>query len=244
MILLTAVGGVVTLAIGYASVIFFGGIASLPLAHLMSVVTGSEQVFEEVEPVPTVKHKVLHEALPAYIVGIVFITAVALSWDLFNLDSSKAWIFYSVVHSLDIFVKAPTLSIATHSLDVMPKLITLVFLGGAAPAMALPFFRNFKITGVNSGSFHTSMLTSVVGTVVGLGALLTFVGLIYRVLWVSSGSHLYHYAILTMLGLSIFYGIGAFFARGKAERMALDRLKAASKKSRVHLGKVSVESAT
>ena len=175
---------------------------------------------------------------------IVFINAAALSWDLFNLDSSKAWIFAFIVHSIDIFVKAPTLSIATHSLDVMPKLITRVFLGGAAPTMALPFFRNFGITGVNSGSLHTSMLTSVVGTVVGLGALLTFVGLTYRVLWVSSGSHLYHYAVLTMLGLGIFYGIGAFFARGKAEAMALDRLKAASKKSRAHLGKVSVESAT
>jgi hypothetical protein len=241
MILLTTAGGALTVAIGYGSVVVLGGMASLKLAHLMAIVGGSTQVVEEVEPEPTPKHQLFNEALPAYIVGIVFITAVALSWDFFNLDGTKAWIFYPLVHALDIFAKPPTMDLATHSLDIIPTLVILVTLGGIAPAIALPFFRKFKVTGVNSGTFHTTVLLSVVGLVVGLSAVLTLVGLIYRVLWVGSGTHLYHYALLAILGLSIDYGLGAYLARDRSEELVRERLKAAGERSRVHLGTVTVQ---
>jgi hypothetical protein len=106
--------------------------------------------------------------------------------------------------------------------------------------MALPYFRKFKITGVNSGPFHTNFLFLVVGLIVGLGTLLTLVGFIYSVLWVGKGPIIYHYVFLALLGLSLHYTLGAFLGRDKSEDIIMTKLRTGSRK-RVVQGTVIIQ---
>jgi hypothetical protein len=124
---------------------------------------------------------------------------------------------------------------------ILPMII-LITITGSAPAAALPHFRRFKVTGVNSGSFHTNLLFTIVGFVVGLGAVLTLVGLIYEVSWVGKGPYYYHYIIPAMLGLSLHYSMGAFLGRDKSEEMIKSKLERHPGK-RVIRGTVSIEEA-
>lgn len=73
--------------------------------------------------------------------------------------------------------------------------------------------------------------------------LLTLVGLIYRVLWISKGPQYYNYALLVMLGLSLHYAIGAFLGRGKSEDIAKVMLEVESGK-RIIVGTVSIQKAS
>jgi len=119
-------------------------------------------------------------------------------------------------------------------------MLIIIALAGVAPSMFMPYLRKFKITGVNSGPFHTYLLSAVVGIVAGLSVLLTLVGFIFKVLWVGNGPRYYHFALFTMLGLSVHYTIGVFLGREKSESIVRTKLEFESHE-RVALGTVNIQ---
>jgi hypothetical protein len=88
----------------------------------------------------------------------------------------------------------------------------------------LPYFDKFKVTGINAGPFHTSLLYSAVGAFAGLGVLLTLVGLFYRSLWLNRAPLPYHFGILALLGFSLHFSLGMYLGQRKAEGKILHRI--------------------
>ena len=214
---------------------------SLRLAEFMARVTRSRHVIEVIDEEPrTIGHRFVRQGFLLYMPALVFIISVTLDWDIHNLHDPQAGIFHPLLHALDTFSKPISMDPIVYSVDAIPAMIVLIAIAGVAPSMAVPYFRRFKVTGINSDPFHTNLLYTVIGLVVGLGALLTLVGLIYKILWVGKGPTYYHYVLLAMLGLSLHYTIGAFFGREKSENMVMTRLMASSGK-RVVRGTVSIQ---
>jgi hypothetical protein len=104
-------------------------------------------------------------------------------------------------------------------------MVIFIAVAGAIPSLVLPYYRRFKITGVNSDPFHTDLLLSALGLLVGVGAILTLGGYLLKVLWWGNGPRYYEYVLPTMLGLSIYYAIGAFLARDRSEKMVVAKLE-------------------
>jgi hypothetical protein len=167
---------------------------------------------------------------------------MVLGLDIHNLHDPRTSIFHPLLHALDVFAKPLGDNVVSYSIDMILPMIILIAITGIAPAVALPHFKKFKVTDVNSGPFHTSLLFTIVGFIVGLGAILTLVGLIYEVLWVGKDPYYYHYIIPAMLGLSLHYSMGAFLGRDKSEEMIKSKLERHSGK-RVIRGTVSIEEA-
>ena len=94
---------------------------------------------------------------------------------------------------------------------------------GLVPSIALPYFRRFKIVGINSGPFHSTVLTAVFGSVVGLSILVSLLGIFYKVLWAGAPTS-YHYALIVLIGFSLHYSAGTYIGRGKAESIILQKL--------------------
>lgn len=90
--------------------------------------------------------------------------------------------FHDLLHAIDVFSKPLQENLTSYSVSAIPYMLILVFVAGLVPSMVLPYFRRFKITGVNSGPFHTNILFTIVGFIAGLGATLTLIDLIYEVL--------------------------------------------------------------
>jgi len=240
IIILTCIGGLGTLGLGYASVIILGGMMSLKLNEFIARVTMCKQVIEVVDEKPrTIRHRVAWKDFLLYMPVLVFILSVILAWDIHNLHDPQT-IFHPLLHALDVFARPIGSDHIWHSVEVILAMIVLITIVGVAPSIALPYFRRFKTTGVNSGPFHTNLLFLVVGLIVGLGTLLTLIGFLYQVLWVGKGPIYYHYVFLAMLGLSLHYTIGAFLGRDKSEEMIITRLRTSSGK-RVVLGTVSIQ---
>lgn len=128
----------------------------------------------------------------------------------------------------------------SYSIEMLLVMLVLVAIAGIVPSIVLPYFRKFKVTGVNSGPFHTDLLFTVVGFIVGLGALLTVLGLVYEVLWVGKGPSYYHYVVPVMLGLCVHYSIGASWGRDRAEIM-VQRMLEVREGRRIVRGKVNIQ---
>ena len=229
------------LLLGYASVVVIGGMSSLGLAEFVARVTGSKHVVEVANEKPrNFFYWLSRDGFVFYLPGLVFIVSMVLGWDIHNVHDPRTSIFHPLLHALDVFAKPLGTDVVSYSIDMILPMIVLIALAGIAPALALPYFRKFKVTGVNSGPFHTNLLFTIVGFVVGLGAILTLVGLIYQVLWVGKGPYYYHYIIPVMLGLSLHYSIGAFLGRDKSEDLIRSRLEKHSGK-RVMRGTVTIQ---
>ncbi len=229
IVIVTCIGGLGTLVLGYASVIILGGIVSLKLNEFIARVTGCRQVIEVIDEKPrTIRRRIVWQDFLVYMPALVFIVSVILAWDIYNLHDPQTSIFHPLLHALDIFSTPTSMDPVLHSVDVIPAMVVLIAIAGVAPSIALPYFRRFRITGVNSGPFHINLLFIMVGLVVGLGVLLTVIGFIYSVLWVGKGPMYYHFVLLAMLGLSLHYTIGAFLGRDKSEDMVMTRLRATS----------------
>jgi hypothetical protein len=84
-------------------------------------------------------------------------------------------------------------------------------------------FRRFKIIGINSGPFHSTLLTAVIGPIIGLNILVSLLGIFYKVLWAEAPTS-YHYALIVLIGFSLHYSAGTYIGRGKAESIILRRL--------------------
>lgn len=241
VIIITSIGGLGALALGYASVVILGGKVSLKLNEFVARVTMCKQVIE----VPDGKRQMTRRVatwrdFALYMPAFVFGLSLILAWDIHNLHDPQTSIFYPLFHVLDIFSKPVATDHLSRAIEVVLAMIVLIGIVGIAPSLALPYFRKFKVTGVNSGPFHTNLLFLVVGFIVGIGTLLTLVGFLYSVLWVGKGPIIYHYVLLALLGLSLHYGIGAFLGRDRSEEMIMTRLMASSGK-RVIRGAVIIQ---
>jgi len=240
IVLLTIIAGPAVLLLGYGTVVLIGGVASLRLAEFLARVTRSKHVIEIIDEKPqTLRQKIQTEYFTLIMPLLVFVLSMVIVWDVYNLHEDSTSIFHPLLHWLDVLSKPTGIGPITFAIDAIPAMITLIAISGITPAIVLPYFRKFKITGVNSGPFHTTLLTTVLGFVIGLGAILAIVGLVYETLWVGKEPRYYHYVIPAMLGLCIHYTIGAYLGREKSEKMITKTLEQQSRK-RVVQGTVHI----
>ena len=245
ILLLTIFGGSCAIGLGYASILLLGGYCSLGVANFGATITRSKHVVEYDNQSPKSKsQRLLEYTYLIYAAGIVFLLLVAIAWDLHNADGPHAGIFYPFLNATNIFLtRTATVNPIRFSVNNLPLLFTLTALAGITPALTLPYLRNFKITSVNSGNFHTNLLFTVIGLVAGLSVTLTLVGLIYKVLWASAARTIpsYHFVLLVMVGFSIHYAAGSYLGRDRTERIVVKRLEKQSVKSRIFYGTVDVK---
>jgi hypothetical protein len=240
IMIVTAVGGLASLFLGYVSVVVFGGMASLRLVEFISRFTRAKHVVELAdERHPSLQGWIRKQIMIFVMPILIFLLSVGLAWDIHNLHDPRTFMLHSILHALDIFSSPLIVEPVLYSIEIVLAMIVLVAIAGVIPALVLPYFRRFKITGINSGPFHTDLLITLVGLVVGLSAILTLVGIVFEVMWVGQGPSYYHYVIPVMMGLSMQYAIGIFMGRERSEDMVEARLEAHSGK-RVLRGTVNV----
>ena len=227
MILSTSLAGLSGAGIAYLMIRFLGGSCSINLIMYIARLTHSKQI---VEPLKTrasssgVRGRLSGRLHWLYIPGLVFICAVGLGWDVYNADGPKAGLLQPLLHALDVFSR-PQVGVGpiAFSRQLIPALIVLTSIAGVVPALALPYF-DFKVTGVNWGPIHTSLLLYAVGIFAGLGVILTLVGLFYRSLWLGRAPLPYHFGILALLGFSIMFASGLHLGMRQAEDKIRERI--------------------
>lgn len=244
ILLLVIAGGVFAMLLGYVSIVFLGGHFSLGVANFYAILTRSTHImYYDRESSKTLSQRLISETYLAYAAGLVFLLLVSIAWDLHNADGPHAGIFYSFLNATNIFLtRTDNVNPIRFSVNSLPLLFLLTALAGLIPSLTLPYLRNFRVTSVNSGPFHTSLLLTVVGLVAGLSAILTITGLIYKVLWASAAraAPSYHFILLVMLGFSLHYAAGSYIGRDRAEKILVKSLENRPTKGRVFFGAVKV----
>jgi len=233
---LTSIEGLLVIGLGYGSIVFLGGICSLNVAGLISRLTKTKQVIRPKEGKSLQLRKVLIEKSHlVYLPLVLFFTSLALGWDIYSADPStlrtvslrttttRPGMLQLVLHSLNFLATPQRASGVLFSLRLTPGLIAITVISGLAPSIALPYFRRFKIIGINSGPFHSTVLTAVLGPIIGLNILVSLLGIFYKVLWAAAPTS-YHYALIVLIGFSLHYSAGTYIGRGKAESIILGRL--------------------
>ncbi len=237
---LTLLAGLALGVLGWICVVGLGGILSLKLVESVSRLTRARHVVElDIEEPVALHAKVGKEILIILLPLLVFVLAVTLGVDINGLHDPRAGVFHDLLHVLDVFSR----STAAEPVLLVVGMMVLVGLAGFVPSLVLPYFRKFRITGVNSGPFHKDLLFTFVGFFVGISAVLAVVGLVYEAFWVGKGPYYYAYVVPCMLGLSFHFTVGAFLARDRSERMVRKKLQS-SEGERVVRGKVRIEGVT
>ena len=225
----TSIVGLLVVGLGYGSIILLGGMCSLNIAGLIARLTKTKQVIRPKD------EKFLHlgKALIAkshlvYLPLVLFFTSIAIGWDIYSADpsrtaSTRPGVLRLVLHSLNFLATPQRASGVLFSLRLTPGLIVITMISGLVPSIALPYFRRFKIIGINSGPFHSTLLTAVIGPIIGLNILVSLLGIFYNVLWAEAPTS-YHYALIVLIGFSLHYSAGTYIGRGKAESIILRRL--------------------
>lgn len=228
--LLTSMMGLLVIVLGYGSIILLGGICSLSIAGLIGRLTKTKQVIRPKE------EKLLHlgkalieKSHLVYLPLVLFFTSIALGWDIYIADPSRApsstkpGMLRLVLHSLNFLATPQRATGVLFSLRLTPALVAITMISGLTPSIALPYFRRFKIIGINSGPFHSTVLTAVLGPIVGLNIVVSLLGIFYKVLWAGAPTS-YHYALIVLIGFSLHYSAGTYIGRSKAESIILRRL--------------------
>ena len=225
----TSIVGLLVVGLGYGSIILLGGMCSLNIAGLIARLTKTKQVIRPKD------EKFLHlgKALIAkshlvYLPLVLFFTSIAIGWDIYSADpsrtaSTRPGVLRLVLHSLNFLATPQRASGVLFSLRLTPGLIVITMISGLVPSIALPYFRRFKIIGINSGPFHSTLLTAVLGSIIGVNILVSLLGIFYNFLWAGAPSS-YHYALLVLIGFSLHYSAGTYIGRGKAESIIFRRL--------------------
>ncbi len=240
MVFISVLVGLVEILIGYESMILFGGKLSLGVAEFAATRTGSKQVIEIRNEEPTeLKNKLIRDAYLVYVPLIVFIITVAIAWDVYNADSVHSGVLQRLFTPIDIFSRSIKVNVILYSIGVTPLILVFSFIAGIVPSIALPYFRRFKVTGVNSAPFHTWFMVTLIGIVAGISAFFTLVGLFYEVLLLEKAPLYYHYILEVGAGFSLYYAIGSYLGLGRAETMIMQAL-AKKRGGNVFLGSVSV----
>lgn len=240
LIFADALAGLAEVFIGYESMIVFGGSLSLGAAESMSRLTGSRQVLESRrEDSVGPWQSLARGAYLAYVPLLVFTVTTAISWDVFTADYSQSSLVSHLLGPIDIFSRPLGTNPIIYSLHVLPVLMLFGFLAGIVPSIALPYFSRFKVTGVNAGPFHSTLLLYLVGFVAGISVIFTLLGFFYKVLVLGKLPGYYHYLIILEVGLAICYGIGSYLGLGPAETRIAEKL-ASKKGGRVTRGTVNL----
>jgi len=228
MIASVSLAGLGEMVLGYFMILILGGSSSLGLTKFIAHHTHSKQIVEmsKTHGMSSRKSRMLDRIHWLYMPVLVFVSAVGLGWDVHNADSPSTGLFQPILRALDIFSRPPAgVGPILYSRQLIPALVILTAVAGLIPALVLPYFDRFKVTGINAGPFHMSLLYSVVGVFAGLGVLLTLVGLFYRSLWLNRAPLPYHFGILALLGFSLHFSLGMYVGMRKAEGKILDRIK-------------------
>ena len=211
------------------------------VARLFSRITKSKQIVEVKSDDPPTKAGIFERTYLFYISTLMFLLLVSLAWDVYNADGRGALSLRPIIHALDAFARPGKMSPLVYSAELLPILLVLLALVGIVPSLALPYLRRFKITSVNSAPFHFMILTTFAGFVVGIGAGLALVGLIYRVLWIDQAPVFYRFVVLVAAGLSIQFALGTYLGRGKSEMLIEERLRRRRERDGMFIGQVSVK---
>jgi len=244
---LTLIGGLAALGIGYASVVYLGGKASLGIADFMSGVGGSEQIIETEQKAKPKRLGPINDAAFIYIPAVIFITTLAIALNIhylvstftvtFQVDPSS--ILQTILNSMDIFLKPTSIGSLRFSIEIIPLMVIYVALSGIPPAIVLPYLRKFKITSINGVQFHKSILLIALGALLGVTIILSLVNIIYGII-IGTQPHYYSYLIPAITGLSLHYALGAFIGREKAETTVENILKTKPLR-KVYQGKMTVQ---
>ena len=227
--LLTSIMGLLVIGLGYGSIVLLVGICSLNIAGLISRLTKTKQVIRPKEEEPLQLRKALIEKSHlVYLPLVLFFTSIALGWDIYIADpsrttTSKPAMLRLVLRSLNFLATPQHATGVLFSLRLTPALVAITVISGLAPSIALPYFRRFKIIGINSGPFHSTLLTAVLGPIIGLNIVVSLLGIFYKVLSAGAPTS-YHYALIVLIGFSLHYSAGTCIGRGKAESIILQRL--------------------
>ncbi len=244
---LTFVGGSVTFMLGYASVVVFGGKVSLKLVEFTSRLNRSKHAVEIIEETEANNRGLISDPSLLYIPALVFLIGLALVLNIHYLDSTFAVTFQSfpspilqgILGTLDILIKPTSTGSLRYSIDIIPIMVSMVFVAGAVPSLVFPYLRKFKVTSVNAAPFHKDILFGTVGALFGITIVLSLIDIVYGVL-IGSEPHYYSYVLPSLLGFSLHYSLGIFVGREKAEKMVEKDLRAGSSK-RVFQGKVTIQ---
>jgi hypothetical protein len=226
---LTSVAGLIAIALGYESIVILGGICSLGFVGFVARVTKSRQLIESREKKsPQLRKLLIEKSHLVYLPALLFFTSIGIGWDIYTSLPPRPkgipGLARSVAYSLNFFATPQRANAVLYSLRLTPALIIITVISGIVPSIALPYFRRFRITGINAGPFHSSLLTAVVGAVVGVSIVLSFLGIFYKILWAGGAPTSYHYALIVLAGLSLHYAAGTYIGRDKAESIVLQKV--------------------
>jgi hypothetical protein len=207
-----------------------GGIFSLNFIGFVARVTKSRQLIDSKPATsPKLRKILIEKSHLVYLPALLYFTSIGIGWDIYTAlpQPTKGHTYshsYSILRSLNFFATPQRVNAVLYSLRLTPALIIITLISGIVPSIALPYFRQFKITGINAGPFHSSLLTAVVGAVVGVSIVLSFLGIFYKILWAGGAPTSYHYALIVLIGLSLHYAAGTYIGRDKAESIVLRKL--------------------
>jgi hypothetical protein len=221
----TSIGGFGALILGYLFVILLGGRFSLQLTEFIAHLNNSRHVIEVVDDDSRPTGNVITRYALFLIPCLIFFTLVTLAWDIHTIQPGTITDLQAVLQIFDVFSKPLSANSVTYSIEIIPIMILLLAIAGFIPAMVLPYFRKFKVTGVNGGPFQLDLLFTIVGAFTGVSVILTLMGFLFNTLWMGQGPHYYHFVVPAMIGLSIDFSIGAFMGRNRAEKMVKNMLE-------------------
>jgi len=225
---LTFIAGFFAIILGYESIVLLGGVCSLSFVGFVARVTKSRQLIESREKSPQLRKILIEKSHLVYLPALLFFTSIGIGWDIYTVIPQRTTrsigLGRSILYSLNFFATPQRGNAVLFSLRLTPALILITVISGIVPSIALPYFRRFRVTGINAGPFHSSLLTAVVGSVVGVSIVLSFLGIFYKVLWAGGAPISYHYALIILVGLSLHYAAGTYIGRSKAESIVLTKL--------------------
>ena len=236
---LTIIGGIGALVLGYLFVILLGGRLSLTITEFIARLNNSRHIIEVVEDDSKPTDSFVTKFYSLIIPSLISFTVMTLAWDIHTIHAGSVADINAILHTLDVFAKPLTVNSVTYSIEIIPAMIVLLAIAGFIPAMVLPYFRKFRVTGVNGGPFHLDLLFTVLGAFTGLSVILTLAGFLFNTLWMGQGPHYYHFVIPVMIGFSIDFTVGAFLGRNRAENTVKSRLER-EVGERIFLGTVEV----
>jgi hypothetical protein len=244
---LTLAGGLAVLGLGYVSVVYLGGKASLGIADFMSGVGGSEQIIETEQKAKPRRLGPISDAAFIYVPAIIIFTTLAIALNIHYLVSTfkvtfqvvPSSLLQTVLDSMDIFLKPTSIGSLRFSIEIIPLMVLYVVLSGIPPAIVLPYLRKFKVTSVNGVQFHKSILLIVLGALLGVTIVLSLVNIIYGII-IGTQPRYYSYLLPAITGLSLHYALGAFMGREKAEATVENILRTKSLR-KVYRGKMTVQ---
>jgi hypothetical protein len=244
---LTLLGGLGALGVGYVSVVYLGGKASLGIADFLSKIGGSQQIIEVEQEAKPKRIGPINDAAFIYIPAIIFITTLLLALNIHYLVNTftvtfqvaPSPILQTVLSTLDIFSKPTSIGSLGFSIEIIPLMVLYVVLSGIPPAIVLPYLRKFKITSINGVQFHKSILLVALGALLGVTIILSLANIIYGLI-IGTQPHYYSYLLPAITGLSLHYSLGAFIGRVKAETTVENILKTAPLRN-VYQGKITIQ---